>query len=259
MRIANAPNSRAALMERRAARALTWAGPALLLFARSALAVAAQALVALVYQAQGSATPWRDAGPWLPVYGTLIDLGCLGLLWRLTRREGISLVDLFGIKRSRLGRDLAIGLALIPPSLVLILAGNYGSSLLAFGNFDAPDVFKQLPLLSSIYAVLVFPLLWGVTEQATYNGYLLPRLEVLSGSTALAVALVAFSWSFQHAVMPLTFDPAFMLYRALAPLPFSIFQALLYLRLRSIVPLATAHWLMDGGDAFYRMLWPLMQ
>jgi hypothetical protein len=27
----------------------------------------------------------------LPVYGTLIDAGCLVLLWRLTRREGIGL------------------------------------------------------------------------------------------------------------------------------------------------------------------------
>lgn len=59
--------------------------------------------------------------------------------------------------------------------------------------------------------------------------------------------------------MPLTFDPQFMLYRALSPLAFSAFQALLYLRVRRILPLATAHWLMDGGDAFARTLWPLLQ
>lgn len=258
MREAIVRNSPPALAERRSAGTLTWQGPALLLFARSVLAVAVQGLLALVFEANGSTTPWRDAGAWLPVYGTLIDLGCLSLLWLFTKREGLTVTDLIGIRRGRLGRDLAIGLILIPPSLILIIAGNYGSSLIAFGNLNAPDVFRPLPLLPSLYAVLVFPIIWGVTEQATYNGYLLPRLEVLSGSTASAVALVAFSWSFQHAVMPLTFDPAFMLYRGLAPLPFSIFQALLYLRLRRIVPLATAHWLMDGGDAFYRMIWPLM-
>jgi hypothetical protein len=41
----------------------------------------------------------------LPVYGTLIDAGCLALLWRLTRREGIRLFDLVGFARTRLVRD----------------------------------------------------------------------------------------------------------------------------------------------------------
>ena len=252
------PNSREAMEDRRSTGALPWFGPILMLFARSVLAVAAQGLVAALFFAQGSAAPWREAGSWMPVYGTLIDAGCLYALWRLTRRERVKLIDLLGFGRKRLGRDVLLGLALIPPSLLIILAGNYGSSLLVFGNFDAPDVFAPLPLLPAIYAVLVFPLVWGITEQTTYNGYILPRLQVLSGSTALAVAAVAFFWSFQHALMPMTFDRDFMLYRALAPIPFSTFQALLYLRIRRILPLATAHWLMDGGDAFFRILWPLL-
>jgi hypothetical protein len=35
----------------------------------------------------------------------LIDAGCLALLWRLTRREGIRLFDLVGFDRTRLSRD----------------------------------------------------------------------------------------------------------------------------------------------------------
>jgi uncharacterized protein len=255
---ASAPNSRAALVERRAAGEIPWSGPILMLLARSGLAVAAQGLVAVIFALQRSASPWREAGSWLPVYGTLIDAGCLYALWRLARHEGIRLIDLTGFDHKRLGRDVLLGLALIPPSLLLILAGNYGSSLVAFGNLGAPDVLAPLPLPAALYAVLVFPLVWGITEQATYNGYVLPRFEVLSGRTGIAVAAVAFFWSFQHALMPLTLDPDFMLYRALAPIPFSTFQALLYLRIRRIVPFATAHWLMDGGDAFYRTLWPLL-
>ena len=254
----SAPNSRAVIIERRAAGEIRWSGPVLMLLARSVLAVAAQGLVAVVLAVQGTAAPWREAGSWLPVYGTLIDAGCIYALWRLARREGIRLIDLTGLDRKRLGRDVLLGLALIPPSLLLILAGNYGSSLLALGSLDAPDVFAPLPLPAARYAVLVFPLVWGITEQTTYNGYVLPRFQALSGNTAFAVAVVAFFWSFQHALMPLRFDPDFMLYRALAPIPFSTFQALLYLRVRRIVPFATAHWLMDGGDAFYRTLWPLL-
>jgi hypothetical protein len=179
-------------------------------------------------------------------------------LWWLSRREGIGFRDLIGFDRTRLGRDLLIGIVLIPPSLLIILGGNLGSSLLVYGDVSAPDVFGPLPLWAALYGVLVFPLIWGVVEQTTYNGYVLSRLQALSGKTGLAVAAVVLFWSFQHALMPLTFDPDFMLYRALAPIPFSTFQALLYLRMRRIVPLATAHWLMDGGDAFVRMLWPLL-
>jgi hypothetical protein len=85
------PNDREALLRRFDAGTLTWRGPASMLFARSTFAVVAQALVAAVFVLRSSPTPWRDAGPWLPVYGTLIDAGCLALLWRLTRREGIGL------------------------------------------------------------------------------------------------------------------------------------------------------------------------
>ena len=50
-----------------------------------------------------------------------------------------------------------------------------------------------------------------------------------------------------------------MTYRMLPPIPFSIFITLAYLRLRRILPLATAHWLMDGASAFAGTLWPLLR
>src|SRR5215510_1495232 len=102
-------NSREALLQRRLTATLTWRGPALMLFARAACALGAQALVAAVFALQASPTPWHDAEPWLPVYGTLIDAGCLALLWRLTRREGIRLFDLIGFDRTRLLPDTLLG------------------------------------------------------------------------------------------------------------------------------------------------------
>ena len=123
----------------------------------------------------------------------------------------------------------------------------------------AKQIFEPLPLFSTLYAVLIFPLVWGFTEQTTYNGYVLPRFQVLSGNTGFAVAVVAFAWSFQPVVLPLTFDPDFMVYRSLSPIAHSTFIALVYLHVRRIVPLATAHWLMDGTAAFVGSLWPLLQ
>lgn len=225
-----------------------------MLFARPALGVVAQAVVAVVFILRSSATPWHDAEPWLPVYATLIDAGCLALLWRLTRGEGIGLFDLVGFERSRLGRDALLGLALIPASLVFIFGGTYAGGWIVYGTVQQPYFLGGLPLWASLYGVLVFPVLWGLTEQMTYNGYLLPRFQVLSGNTTLAVTVVAFVWAMQHAFMPLTFDTKFMTYRLLASVPNSLFETILYLRLRRVLPLAVAHALMDGATVLIPLL-----
>lgn len=245
------PNSHPALVERYARHRLLWTGLLVMLLVRSAFAVAAQGLVAAIQAALGSASAWKDAEAWLPVYGTMIDAGCLALLWRLTRREGIRLVDLIGLDRNRLGRDVALGLALIPPCLLFIFGGIAVSSLLIYGHVAAPQFGAPLPFIAALYAVLVWPLIWGFTEQMTYNGYLVPRFQVLSGSTGIAIAVVAFAWSFQHVVMPLTFDPDFMLHRFLSSIPNTTFMIAVYLRTRRLLPLAIAHWLMDGASALF--------
>jgi membrane protease YdiL (CAAX protease family) len=253
------PNSRAALVQRRDAGTLTWQGPALMLLARAAFAVVAQGVVAAVFALRASPTPWHDAEPWLPVYGTLIDAGCLVLLWRLTRREGIRLVDLVGFERTRLARDALLGLVLIPPSLVFILGGVYAAGWLLYGTLSQPYLFGPLPLPAALYGVLVFPFIWGLTEQMTYNGYLVPRFQVLCRSTSLAIAIVAFAWSLQHVFMPLTFDARFMAFRLLSSVPESIFITFLYLRLRRLVPLAISHALMDGAGVVIGVLLPLLR
>ena len=253
------PNSHEALLRRREAALLTWRGPALMLFARAMCAVAAQAVVAAVFALRASPTPWHDAEPWLPVYGTLIDAGCLALLWRLTRREGIRLFDLAGFDRTRLGRDTLLGFALIPACLVFILGGTYGVGWLLYGTLTPPFLFGALPLPAALYGVLVFPFIWGLTEQMTYNGYLLSRFQVLGRRTSVAVVCVAFAWSLQHAFMPLTFDAKFMVFRLLSSVPNSVFQTLLYLRLRRLLPLAIAHTVMDGASVFIGVLLPLVR
>ena len=189
----------AALVSLENTGALTWRDPLLMLVARSAFAIVAQALVAVIFAFRSSPAPWHDAEPWMPVYGTLIDLGCLTLLWRLTGREGIGLRDLVGFDRSRLGRDLLLGLALIPVGLALILGGVYGMGWLVYGTLTPPYLFGALPLPAALYAVFVFPFIWGLTEQMTYNGYLATRFRVLCRSTSLSVALVSNSWRHNRA------------------------------------------------------------
>src|SRR5215212_1093465 len=147
-------NSSEALLGRRDAGTLTWRDPALMLFARAACGVGAQALVAAVFALRSSPTPWHDAEPWLPVYGTLIDAGCLALLWWLTRREGIRLFDLVGFERKRLVRDALLGVALIPAALVFILGGVYAAGWLLYGTLTPPLLFGSLPWPAKLYSAL---------------------------------------------------------------------------------------------------------
>jgi membrane protease YdiL (CAAX protease family) len=253
------PNSHEVLLRRREASTLTWRGPALMLFARAACAVGAQAVVAAVFALRASPTSWHDAEPWLPVYGTLIDAGCLALLWRLTRREGIGLFDLVGFARARLVRDTLLGVALIPVSLVFIFGGTYAAGWIVYGTLTQPYFLGGLPLPAALYGVLVWPFIWGLTEQMTYNGYLMPRFQVLCRRTSVAIAIVSFAWALQHAFMPLTFDPKFMAFRVVASAPFAVFGTLVYLRLRRLLPLALAHALMDGATVLIPMLAPLLK
>lgn len=188
------PNSYDALHRRLHLGTLTWRGPARMLFGRTVFAVGAQALVAAVFALRSSPTPWHAAEPWLPVYGTLIDAGCLALLWRLTRREGIRLVDLVGFERARLGRDTLLGFALIPVYLAFILGGIAATGWLLYGTLTPPYLSGPLPLPAALYGVLVWPFIWGLTEQMTYNGYLVPRFQVLCRSTSVPIAGVAFAW-----------------------------------------------------------------
>jgi hypothetical protein len=53
----------AALVRREHTGALTWRGPVLMLVARSAFAVVAQALVAAIFALRSSPAPWHDAEP----------------------------------------------------------------------------------------------------------------------------------------------------------------------------------------------------
>ncbi|HEY1293877.1 MAG TPA: CPBP family glutamic-type intramembrane protease [Chloroflexota bacterium] len=221
-----------------------------MLFARAVFGVGAQAVVAGVFLLGSSPTPWHAAEPWLPLYATLIDAGCLALMWWLTRREGIGLFDLVGFERKHLGRDVLLGLAIVPIELGVILAGVYAAGWLLYGTLTPPLLFESLPGPATLYAALVFPFLWGLTEQMTYNGYLLPRFKVLLGSTRLAVGCVAFVWALEHAFLPLTLDPRYMAFRWLGALPNSVFQTLLYLRLRRLLPLAIAHGLLDGSTVW---------
>ncbi len=238
-----------AIQARLAARRLPRFGPMLMLVARPALALVAQGITLLILAQLNVPNAGVAVRNWWSVYGTLIDLGCLGLLLWLTRREGIRLRDLIAFSKSKLKKDIPLGLAIFMIVFpVTIFGGGLLAQLIAYGSLNPvlPEAtfIRSLPLLGVLYSRILFWPIWSVTEELTYNGYALPRLKAITGSPWIAVALVCFFWSIQHSFLPWV-NPQHAWYLFLAFVPLTIAMQAIYLRVRRLPPLILGHWLMD--------------
>ncbi len=229
---------------------ITWTGPLLLLIGRSAFMFVAQAIFAVIFALKGHPSPWRAAAPYWTVYGTMVDVGCLLLMWKFTRTEGITIRSLLGPIRWRHACDLFAGLGRYLLIFPLFVGGGLLSAWLCYGTLQ-PDPFpgilggRVLPLWAIIYSCSMWWMIWSPTEEITYQAYLLPRFVALSGRTWVAVVVVGFWWSIQHCFLPFIPDWRSSLWRFLAFVPGVIGFILIYLRTRRLAPLILAHWMMD--------------
>ncbi|MFC1879416.1 type II CAAX prenyl endopeptidase Rce1 family protein [Chloroflexota bacterium] len=231
-------NSQVEIQQRVAAGKITWAGPLIMLAARSILAVICQALVASIFYS-GSVDAWDEAGRWWTVYGTVIDVGTLVLLVWLTRREGIRLFDLGNYSRKRWLRDVLIGLGLF---IVIFPTLLFAPLTFLMTVFDVSPPMGVLPLAGSLYSIIIWPVIWAFTEDNTYLGYSLPRLAALTGRTWIAVVVVVFFATLQHIFLPFRLEWRYLLTRFLSFVPFVIVYCLLYLRQRRLLPIHILHW-----------------
>lgn len=248
-------NSSEVLQSRAADGRIPRYGPLLMLVARSAFLLIAQGITLLVLKGLSVQNPTVEVRNWWPVYGTLVDFGCLALLLWLTRREGIRLIDLIGIVKSKLLTDIPRGLGLfllIFP--VTIFGGGMLAMLIAYGQlnpvFPENTYIRTLPLLALLYSRILWWPIWSATEEMTYNGYALPRLIAMTKSTWLSVAIVSFFFAIQHSFLMLA-GFQFGLYMFITFVPLTIAMQLAYLRIRRLPPLIVAHWLMDFTNVLF--------
>ena len=251
-------NSKPALTERALTRQLTWAGPLLVMMGRSILIILAQAFTACILWLQSHSWSWNAAAKWWTVYGTLVDVGCLALMGAYTRKEGIRLRDLIGPVRLRRGRDLFLGIGCYLLIFPFFALGFLAAARIVYGSFQPPSFpglmdVRVLPLWAVVYSFSVWWLIWSPTEEMTYQGYALPRFEVLFRSRWKAIALVGFWWALQHSFLPFILDWRFVAWRFLAFLPGVVPFTLVYLRLRRLPPLILAHWPMDISAVFFTL------
>ncbi|MGB9029295.1 MAG: CPBP family glutamic-type intramembrane protease [Acidobacteriaceae bacterium] len=247
----NAPSQ---IQKRLAAGRIPWTGPLLLVSARTVLWLTLQFLLALVLFALHRPTPLRTAGQWWIIYANLCDLCCLLGLRYFTHKEGIRLRDLIGPIRLRYGRDLFLGLGLLLFIFPFFIGGSYLAQVLLYGSTARAPInyllqTHTLPLWATVYSLTVWWAIQSATEEMTYNGYALPRLEALTDRTWIAWLMVGFWFAAQHCVIPFVPDWRYLLFRFLAFLSGVLVTLAFYLRIRRLAPLIFAHWPMDIAAA----------
>lgn len=235
---------------------LEW--PLLLVFTRFILALILQLLVAVPYFFLGNPNPIEAAGHWFTVYGTLIDIGCLLLIRTLIKRENLRLIDLVNINSQSFLGTVRTSIGYTALFLPLSVIGMSISSFLLFGTPVPQQTMGGIPLWGAIYSVTIWPILWAFTEQITYLGYALPRIERHVGKKWIAIAIVSFGWALQHAALPLSFDWNYIIMRVISFVPVAIVMALLYTRSRRLSPFIISHWIMDLTAALTSILFPLL-
>jgi len=238
------PNSRVEIQKRVASGKITWAGPLIVMAARTVLGWIFQALAAVLFF-RGSSNPSIEAAEWWRVYGTLVDVGCIVLLVWLMRREGIRLFDLGNYRRKGWLRDVGIGVALFVLTAPVVLGAIF--AVLALLRFSPPSTGIVLPTWATLYSLIIWWVIWAPVEDMTYLGYAFPRLEVLTGGKwLLAAFMMIFFLILQHSFFPFQGVHWQLIVAMIVGLvPSQVLISWLYLRWRRLLPFHVAHWLTD--------------
>jgi membrane protease YdiL (CAAX protease family) len=243
------PNSVPAIRTRLAEGRISWTGPLLMVLARSTLWMTAQSLVALLFVFQHRPDPWRQACYWWSVSFTIGDIACILGMRFFLKREGLRLRDLIGPIRLRYGRDIFLGIfcfLLFSPGFMF---GGWVAQKLFYGTGVNPSGFilhaHALPLWATVYSLVLWWPINSAVEEMTYQGYVLPRLEALTGRTWIAFAAVAFWFTAQHCVIGFVPDLRSNLCRFVGFFPGVVIVIAIYLRTRRLAPLIVGHWIID--------------
>jgi uncharacterized protein len=219
-------------------------------FVRPALFLVVQGLMILLFMAFKCKSPALSVTSWWTVYGTLVDIGCLVILYFLLRREKMRIIDLLSFDKSKIKSDLLIGLGIVVVVFPLtIFIGSVIGSLSVYGSLQ-PDLppgnpmTRMLPIWAAIYSKAIWWIISASTEEFIYQGYALPRLQVFFGRKGPAVLWVGFAWALQHSFLPFI-NLKYALFAFLLFFPLTIALQLIYLKVKRLFPLIIGHWGMD--------------
>jgi hypothetical protein len=182
------------------------------------------------------------------VTATFTNLISLWLLSRLAHREGFRWRDQIRFERGTLKQDLLIYLGLTVISLPIAFLPNLAVGALLFGDATQASnmMIRALPAWVAVVTLAAFPITNALAELPTYFAYSMPRLQVLSGRSWIAIVLPAFWLAAQHCTLPLIFDGRFVVWRFAMFLPFALMIGIVvHWRPRLLPYMMVGHGLLD--------------
>lgn len=223
--------------------------PIAMVFARLLFALLIQLLLSIPLTLQ-------EAGQWWPIYGNLIDLFCLAVMYFVLKSENISLLTEIKNLSNNIKLDFKISIKYTMLLFPMAILGMMLSNLLLYHSPQPVQPIHPLPLIPSLYSVTIFPIVWAFTEQFTYQEFALKRLRPSLGN--ISIIIVAFGWALQHIALPFTTDLTFSMYRFFSFIPIALLMPILYLRKKRLLPIIIAHWFMDSVAMISQILLPLL-
>jgi hypothetical protein len=232
-------------------------GAQLLVPTRIGLWVGVQLVVAAVLIASGTTAAGQAlnaVAAWWMVYVAVVDLGTLGVIFWLLRRQGYSYRGLLGPPAA--AWQVALGALGVLAATVPAVAFGAEVNKAFYGDATLPMfAVVDVPAWASVFGVLAVPVLTELAEPVAYLGVLLPWLERRIGRSWLAATVVVVIWAAEHAFAPLLtrnggLDLVFAGYRVVSVLPFlAVWTALYYAFGRRLLPIMVARWVFNGGSA----------
>jgi hypothetical protein len=212
-------------------------------------------LLLLIGQAATGGQALNEAAGWWMVYAALVDLGTLGVLWWLLRRQGRGYRDLLGPPTTAWQVTLGAVGVLAASLPAVVFSGELTSAVYGQGATAPMFAIVELPGWASVVSVAVVPLVAELAEPVAFLGVVLPRLEARLGRSWLAAAIVVVLWAAEHALYPLVvsgggLDWEFAAYRVGSVLPFvAAWTAAFYALGRRLLPIMVTRWVFNAGTA----------
>lgn len=203
-------------------------------------------LIMGVLALNGSADPLKEAEKWWPFQAIFANILSLVSLNFFLKKENLSFSALFKSKKIGVKKTIKDLLLLIMAAVIGGGVPLYLFSYAFLGSFVPPStMFQEIPLWAAFIALLIFPVTNALVELPIYMGYALPRLQMITGRTWIALVLAALGLALQHVFLPLIFEPNYMLWRLFSFLPLALMLGAIFLKTRRLSLIVIVHFLID--------------
>lgn len=231
-----------------------------MLFSRTILFLSFQTLFFVGFALAKAPAPWEQSANWWPFTATFTNLISFFVVDKLLKRENRSFREFFDFENGRVLKGIMIVFGLLLVAMPVAMIPNMVLSNALFGNFELASklFFRPLPLWAILASLVVFPVTMPLGELPLYFGYIMPRLETITKSKWLALALPSLMLSFQHAALPLLFNRNIIILRLFMFLPFAVLIGLVIRWKPKLFPyILIAHFLMDVGTVITLMFFTM--